>query len=183
ADSVAYDTHDADDALQLGLLSLDDLAETALWREAIGRVRARYAGLAGPELRRAVLHELIDWQVGDLLAQSWARIEQSGVSSVADVRRAPLVVRANAELGEKKAELERFLHQRVYRHPQVLVQRDLAQGELRELFAGYLALPQLMPERFRQRVAEHGLERTVADYLAGMTDRFARSEYARLFAA
>ena len=182
ADSVAYDTHDADDALELGLLSLGELAETSMWREVAERVGARYAALDGPELKRAVLHELIDWQVGDLLTQSWFRIEQFGVNSVADVRRAGLIVTANAELAEKKVELERFLHQRVYRHPQVLLQRDLAQSELRELFAGYSTRPEFMPERFRRRIAEHGLARTVADYLAGMTDRFARHEYARLFA-
>jgi dGTPase len=181
ADSVAYDTHDADDALELGLLSLDQLAETALWREAVQRVRARYAALEGPELKRAVLHELIDWQVGDLLEQSRLNIQRLSLTSANDVRRSELVVKASAELAAKKIELERFLHQRVYRHPQVLTQRDLAQHELRELFAGYCARPELMPDRFGLRIAEYGLARTVVDYLAGMTDRFARHEYARLF--
>lgn len=183
ADSVAYDTHDADDALELKLLTLDELGETALWRKAIGRVHARYADLQGPELKRAVLHELIDWQVGDLLEQTRLNVERHGINSVDDVRRAPPVVKASGELAEKKVLLERFLHRRVYRHPQVLTQRELAQSELRKLFAGYCNRPELMTDRFARRVAEHGLERTVADYLAGMTDRFARHEYARLFAA
>ena len=181
ADSVAYDTHDADDALELGLLTLEQLSETALWREAAQRVGARYAALTGPELKRALLHELIDWQVGDLLEQSRLNIQHCGLTCADDVRRSDLVVKASGELAAKKIELERFLHQRVYRHPQVLTQRELAQHELRELFAGYCARPELMPDRFGQRIADYGLARTVADYLAGMTDRFARHEYARLF--
>ena len=86
ADSIAYDTHDADDALELGLLTLDELLAEPLWSEAADRVRRRYAALAAPELRRAVLHELIDWQVGDLLARTTVRLADLHIDSVAAVR-------------------------------------------------------------------------------------------------
>ncbi len=89
ADSIAYDTHDADDALQLGLLSLDELLAQPLWAEAAARVRGRTTALAGESLRRAVLHELIDWQVGDILASARAGIAATGVDSPAAVRRRP----------------------------------------------------------------------------------------------
>jgi dGTPase len=182
ADSVAYDTHDADDAMELELLQLDDLLEVPLWREAARRVRAQYAGLAGGELRRAVLHELIDWQVTDLLAESQARIEQFGIDSVEAVRRAPQIIGHSRELAELKAELEATLYERVYRHPQVLQMRGKAQARLVEMFGGYLRRPESMPESFLARAADFGLPRTVGDYLAGMTDRFALREHSRLFA-
>jgi dGTPase len=181
ADSIAYDTHDADDALELGLLTLDDLLAEPLWSEAADRVRRRYAALAATELRRAVLHELIDWQVGDLLARTTASLADLHIDSVAAVRSNPRVVQPSAELAEKKVALEKMLHGRVYRHPQVLRMRSEAQAALGEMFAGYCARPELLPEKFRRQAEQFGLERSTADYLAGMTDRFALREHARLF--
>jgi dGTPase len=183
ADSVAYDTHDADDAMELGLLALDDLLMVPLWRDAARRVHDQYAGLAGPELRRAVLHELIDWQAGDLLAESQKRIVEMQIESVDAVRRAPVVIRHSAELAALKSDLEATLHDRVYRHPQVLEMRVHAQGRLEEMFQGYLQRPELLPDGFLARAEGVGLPRTVGDYLAGMTDRFALREHARLFAS
>jgi dGTPase len=182
ADSVAYDTHDADDAMELGLLILAELLEVPLWREAARRVHARYAGLSGGELRRAVLHELIDWQASDLLAQSRSRVDELRIDSVEAVRGAPQIVRHSAELAELKTELETLLRDRVYRHPRVLQMRAQAQARLEEMFNGYLHRPDLLPEAFFARAAEIGLPRTVGDYLSGMTDRFALREHARLFA-
>ncbi|HKD38563.1 MAG TPA: deoxyguanosinetriphosphate triphosphohydrolase [Pirellulales bacterium] len=182
ADSIAYDTHDADDAMELGLLQLGELLEVPLWREAARRVNSRYANLAGGDLRRAVLHELIDWQVTDLLAESRARIERFEINGVEAVRRGPRIIGHSQELAELKAELETTLHHRVYRHPQVLQMRGQAQSRLEEMFAGYLHRPELLPEAFFARATDFGLPRTVGDYLAGMTDRFALREHARLFA-
>ena len=181
ADSVAYDTHDADDALELGLLSLDDLFGISLWAEARRRVAVRSAGLDAAELRRAVLHELIDWQVSDLLARSLVRLAEWQVDSPAAARACPYLVSPSPELAEQKVELETFLHERVYRHAQVLEHRIEAQRFLGEMFAGYTARPELLPDRFRQRVEAAGIERSVCDYLAGMTDRYAHREHRRLF--
>src|SRR5262249_17038457 len=87
------------------------------------------------------------------------------------------------ELAEQQHELERLLHTRVYRHPAVLEKRREAQAALRTMFEGYVARPELLPETFARRAASAGLPRTVGDYLAGMTDRFAMREFERLFAA
>lgn len=182
ADSVAYDTHDVDDALQLGLLTLADLNEVPLWREAGNRVRQRYADLADGEFRRAVLHALIDEQVSDLVECTLRRIREAKLDSVAAVRRADVVVRPNDELAQKKLELERFLYQRVYRHPQVVTGRTIAQAQLREMYRGYCARPELMPPSFQTRAATIGVPRSVGDYLAGMTDHFAQHEFQHLFA-
>jgi dGTPase len=182
ADSIAYDTHDADDAMELGLLQLAELLEVPLWREAARRVHAHYAALANGELRRAVLHELIDWQAGDLLTQTQTALTQSQIETVEAVRRSPTLVRHTPELAALKTELESLLAERVYRHPQVLQMRAQVQAQLDEMFHGYVDQPELLPESFRSRAATAGLARTVGDYLAGMTDRFALREHARLFA-
>ncbi len=181
ADSITYDTHDADDALELGLLTLDELLEQPLWAAAAARVRKRAAYLSGNELRRAVLHELIDWQVSDLLERASARLSDGTLTSPESVRGAPIAIVASPELADQKHQLERFLRERVYRHPNVLAHRHSAQAALEEMFAGYAARPELMPARFRRRADEAGLRRTVGDYLAGMTDRYARREFERLF--
>ena len=183
ADSIAYDTHDADDALEHRLLSMGELLELPLWREAEVRVRRAYQALDTGQLRRAVLHELIDWQVGDLVAHAQARLNEGGIDSVAAVRSAPLIIEPSPALAAQKLELERFLAERVYQHPQLLAVRRRAQDMLAAMFAGYLAQPELLPAGFRGRVASVGLPRTVGDYLAGMTDRYAEQEYARLFAS
>ena len=182
ADSIAYDTHDADDALKLGLLSLDDLLRNSLWAEAARRIRLRSAAVSDDAMRRAILHELIDWQVSDLLARATQRLADERIDSPAVVRNASYLIAASPEISGQKAELERFLYERVYRHPQVLRHRIEAQSFLRAMFAGYVQQPELLPESFRARVDVHGLPRTVGDYLAGMTDRFAQREYFRLFA-
>jgi dGTPase len=180
ADSAAYDSHDPDDALEVGLLSFDELMGVAMWREAVDRVRRRFAALADHELRRATVHELIEWQVGDLLSATSARLDQSSVKSADDVRRTPPLVLPGSEVTQLKAELERFLHERVYRHADLLALRQQAQHRLRSLFNSYVARPELLPQSFRDRAGESGIERTVGDYLAGMTDRFAQQEFQRL---
>lgn len=184
ADSVAYDTHDADDAMHLGLLELGELLRLPLWAEAEHRVRCRYAALEGDKLTRALLHELIDWQVSELIARTNERLHAARIGSVSDVRKfgEPLV-EVGSELAALKREVEAFLFQRVYCHPQVLRFRDQAQSMLREMFAGYAARPDLLPARFFAWIEQVGVRRSVADYLAGMTDRYAQQEYQRLFAA
>jgi dGTPase len=183
ADSITYDTHDADDALELALVSLDDLLATPLWAAAAKRVRARAAGLVEIELRRAVLHELIDWQVGDLLARAARRLADGSIDSPRSARQVEPIVVAGGELAEQKQQLETFLRTRVYDHPEVLKHRGSAQASLAALFDGYVGRPDLLPERFRRRCESVGLRRTVGDYLAGMTDRYAWREFERLFVA
>ncbi len=124
ADSVAYDTHDADDALELRLLSLDELLAVPLWRETVHRVRGRYAAIDDVALRRAVVHELVDWQVGDVLHSTAARLAERDLECAAAVRHAPWLVEPSPELSEQKRELEEFLQRRVYRHPELLALRD-----------------------------------------------------------
>jgi dGTPase len=198
-DSLAYDTHDTDDALGIGLVTLHDLDDVELWARAAGPVRAKYPGLRGDSFRTAVVRELIAWQVNDLIEESARRLTAQGVRAVAEVRSCPApLVGFGPELLTLKADFQRFLHERVYRHHRVVRMAEKGKAILRRLFTEFVAKPALLPERYLARwdaapaaVArrvrttvvprEASLERVVADYLAGMTDRFARQEYRRLF--
>lgn len=180
ADSVAYDSHDADDALELGLLEWEELLEVPLWCDAASRVQSRYAALDQNQLRRAVIHQLIEIMVSDLIKVSHERVSGSGVNSPADVMvQDRVLVGVSDELQEQMAELEHFLFNRVYRHPTVLAERALAGEALREMYALYSDQPERLPESWRGRLQSEGVQRTVCDYLAGMTDRHALDEFRR----
>lgn len=178
ADNIAYDTHDADDALELGLLKLDDLVEVPLWQEAACEVRDRYPDLDTERFRRAVIHRLIEFLVSDLVEATKSRLAGANVRSVADVRlhHERLIV-VSPEIATQQKELEKFLYGRVYRHPNVLAERSVAEQAVRELFARYVAAPESLPPKFQARMAEDGVVHSVCDYLASMTDRFALGQY------
>jgi len=180
ADSIAYDTHDADDAMKLGLVSLEELLELPLWRTAARRVRSRQTALDPAELKRAVLIELVNWQLDDLIARTDDRLAEGNYSPEWVLAQTSNLITASPDIASEKAAVERFLHERVYRHPQVLVMRDRAQESLRAMFAVLQRSPEQMPESFRARIASEGVARAVGDYLAGMTDRFTLQQHARL---
>jgi dGTPase len=182
ADSVAYDSHDADDSLELGLLKLDQLLELPLWREARDRIENQ-SRLSERQLRRAIVHRVIDWQVSDAIERSQRELADRQINSVADVRSAPCIIQPSPEFAEKKHELERFLFDKVYRHPDVLTKRRQAQHALRESFEILVQEPQRLPAKFRRLADDEGVPRAVGDYLAGMTDRFALDEHQRLVGA
>jgi dGTPase len=179
ADSIAYDSHDADDALELGLLTADELDEAVLWREASDRVAARHGELPHDAQRRAVVHELIDWQVNDLFEHTRRQIRSTGIDSRDDVLRSARLAIPSPEMVSRKQALEALLFQRVYRHPLVLEHRDTATRALREMFVRYVNHPTRLPSKFARLAAEESLPRAVGDYLAGMTDRFALDEHRR----
>lgn len=180
ADSVAYDTHDADDALKLGLVTFEELLQVPLWHEAVRRVKRRWTALEPDQLKRSVIHELIDWQVGDLLAGTSQRLVEEKIDSMEAVRQADILVRPGLEISQQKTELEQFLFNRVYRHPQVMAVRRHAQEQLREMYADYVACPDRLPPRFQSLAQRDGVPRSVGDYLAGMSDRYAQQQFQRL---
>jgi dGTPase len=182
ADSLAYNTHDVDDALGVGLISLAELQAVAFWREAVERVRKQHRHIGPLQFQPTVVRALIDWQVTDLLDHTRRRLEESRIQSIEDVRRCPVLLAGpGPEVAQLKSDLERFLGERVYQHHRV--QRMAAKGRrmITMLFDVFCATPALLPERYQQRVGEVGVHQTVCDYLAGMTDRYAQDEYLRLF--
>jgi len=182
ADSLAYNAHDVDDALSLGIITPSDLDAVPFWVETVARVHAKYQKIRPLQFQPAVVRALIDWQVGDLLANTRERLQSERISCLEDVRRCPNIIVGNgANVRQLKAELERFLHERVYQHHRVLRLAVKGQRMLQALFAEFCRMPSLLPERYSVRVGPELRERVVCDYLAGMTDRFAQDEYLRLF--
>ena len=182
ADSLAYDTHDIDDALGVGLITCADLKEVEFWRRAVERVEKRYGTLGALQFQPTVVRALISWQVEDLLEHTRQRLCQEPVRIREDVRGAKeILVGPGPEVRGLKAELESFLHRCVYRHHRVMRMAAKGRRFLRMLFEEYHRSPQQLPERYFQRTQNGQLERTVCDYLAGMTDRYAQDEYLRLF--
>jgi dGTPase len=182
ADSLAYDTHDVDDALGAGLLAVDDLNEVEFWRRAVERVERRHGRLGPLQFQPAVVRALIDWQVIDLLEHTRQRLREARVRSVEDVRNAPdVLVGPGPEVRRLKADLEEFLRRRVYRHYRVMRMATKGRRILQTLFAEFCRAPELLPDRYARRVAADGVERVACDYLAGMTDRYAQDEWLRLF--
>ena len=182
ADSLAYDAHDVDDALGVGLVTVDDLEEVEFWRRASEQVRQRHGALGPEQFQPTVVRALIAWQVGDLLEQTRQRLRQERIRSVDDVRAFPeALVGPGPEVRRLKAELEAFLHRRVYKHYRV--QRMAIKGAriVRMLFDEFRRAPQLLPPRYGRRIDGASPERVVCDYVAGMTDRYAQDEFLRLF--
>jgi len=155
--------------------------EVPFWRQTAERVLARQR-LAPEQHQPAIVRALIDWQVTDLLEHTRHRLRQEHIRTVADVRQTTaLLAGPSPEVTHLKAGLEEFLRRRVYQHYRV--ERMSAKGRriVRQLFEEFRRAPRLLPERYARRAEQAGLEQTVCDYLAGMTDRFAQDEFLRLF--
>jgi dGTPase len=179
-DSLTYDTHDIDDAIGLGLIQLSDLDGLEIWRNAAAEVYR--PGMTEETFRRGVIRHLIDWQVRDMVSHTLSELKRHRIMSVEDVRAAPgPLVSCSPTLRPMKAQLEEFLHARVYRHYKVMRMKSKGCRVLRALFAEFCRHPELLPDHFVRRREGDALPRIVADYLAGMTDRFAQQEYLRLF--
>jgi dGTPase len=182
ADSLAYDTHDIDDALTVGLISFDDLNVVEFCRRAVEHLKRRHGELQPAQFQPALVRTLIDWQVGDLLENTRRRLRHHGVRGVEDVRRCPeLIVAPGPEVKTWKAELEAFLHAKVYRHYRVMRMANKGKRFLTMLFEEFRRSPEQLPQRYAERARAGDPVRVVCDYLAGMTDRYAQDEYLRLF--
>ncbi|MFO0903652.1 MAG: dNTP triphosphohydrolase [Pirellulales bacterium] len=179
ADSITYDAHDTDDAVQLGLVSIDELLETSLVREAAERASRQAPHLQGKMLRLCIVHELIDIQVGDLLQHSGRELLRRDFPSADAARRSSFRLASSPELHDRKRDLEVFLYARVYRHPRLIEVRTHAQERLRSIFNHYLRSPEKLPLKYQRRAEQVGIHRSIGDFLAGMTDRFCDEQYRR----
>ncbi len=178
ADSMAYDAHDIDDALKLGLLQWRQLEGIPLIQRAIRRNGNGQKSSA--TLRQMLVHTLIEIQVDDFLQTATELLEDvEGLDSQA-VRDVGLRLRMSFPLEHEKQELERFLFNQVYRHPRLIEMRDRAATRLKQLFELLNSYPDRLPIRFQQLAATRGVELAVGFYLAGMTDRFCDDQYIRL---
>jgi dGTPase len=181
ADSIAYDAHDVDDAVKLGLITIDELAQVELTADAMRQVRDRTGALPPSDLRPAIVHQVIDQLVTSTLHHSQAFLETAGWETAAQAQTVKPVVRPTDETHRAKRGLEKFLYQCVYRHPDLLAVRKAAQNRLKEMIGIYCDSPEQMPKSYRERRELVGSRRSAAEYIAGMTDRFCEERYRALF--
>lgn len=181
ADGIAYNSHDVDDALRSGLVSGEEFATTALWQRALRHARARSPEASGRVLEHKAVASLITVQITDLIAATAQALKSRGITNLAELRaQREDVVTFSAELGAEEVELRRFLHAKFYTHYKIGRMRSRARVIVTGLFTTLRENPRLLPPRFQKIAAEEGNERAIADYIAGMTDRYAQKEYALL---
>jgi dGTPase len=181
ADEIAYNNHDVDDGIRSGLLSLDEIAATGIVRRHLEFVRGMYPALGGRRLVHETVRRMINTLVTDLIAQSRANINAAGPLSVDAVRASSPLIAFSPELCEEQRELKRFLRQHLYQHFRVARMSWKSKRVVLDLFQAFFEEPQLLPPQFLARYREDG-PRAIADYVAGMTDRFAIREHRRLYA-
>jgi dGTPase len=182
ADEIAYNSHDIDDGLRSGLITIGMLDEVAffgrLWRE----VQAAHPGLTGRRAIYETLRRLITALADDLIATSQERIAAHDPRSLDEVRAAPPLIRFSDPMRKDATELKRFLRENLYRHYKVNRMRLKASRMVRELYQAFTADPALLPPDYRVEGGDATAQaRRVADYIAGMTDRYAIAEHRRIF--
>lgn len=182
ADEVAYNNHDVDDGLRSGLLTLEMLEETALFKEHLASVRGEYGMLGGRRLVHETIRRMINAQVVDLIATTRLRLQRFAPQSLDEVRHAPALVAFSEAMAARTQALKAFLMANLYRHWRVLRMTTKAQRIVGDLFSAFIADDRLLPNQHRGYIGRHGdHHRVVADYIAGMTDRYAIQEHKRLF--
>ncbi len=179
ADEIAYNNHDIDDGLRSGLITLAQLADVDLFDRCARQVRAEYPHLPDRRIVSETIRRLINDLVLDLLAHSARQIGAQAPQDVDAVRRAPALIGFSDPVRQEASALKRFLFSHLYRHPQVQARMSQAKRVVHELFAAFDGDPGLLPIEHRTRHQRLGV-RAVADYLAGMTDRYALQAHRRL---
>jgi dGTPase len=181
ADDIAYDNHDIDDGLRAGLLELDELMELPLVRSLWDAIGKRHPGIALDKKQRALVRDMIGHMVADVLAESVRRVRDSRASTIEEVRAAegPLSGFSPALEAEERA-LKRLLHDRLYGLAELQPVRQEAERVVRNLAEAYRSNPALLPESWQGAVDEQHQLRTIGDFIAGMTDRFAIARHAEL---
>ena len=181
ADEIAYNNHDVDDGLRSGLISLEQLEEVSLVARHLREAQARYPALNGRRLVNETVRRMINTLVLDLVHTSEANIRGAGVQTLAEVRQAGALVAFSEEIREDQLQLKQFLRRHLYRHYRVMRMTKKAERIITDLFTAFFQEPRLLPQEHQER-ADEDKARAIADYIAGMTDRYAVREYRRLFA-
>ena len=184
ADDLAYTSHDLDDGLRSGMITPNQLDGIALWEiinESIGRRRSETLDSLS---RHQIIRRLINFEVTDLIQSTDRYLRRSNVKTALDVQKLPFNVAGFSEdMYRRNRELKDFLFSNLYRHYRVVRMAAKSESIVTELFNIYQANPKTLPTEVQESIPERGLERTICDYIAGMTDRFAIDEYKRLFDA
>ena len=188
ADEIAYNNHDIDDGLRSGLLNEIQLGEVDLYARQRRDVEVIYPGISGRRAIHETIRRMINALIVDLIHASRARIHETRVTTVEDVRNAAALITFSEGMRRDAAHLKRFLRQNLYQHYQVNRMTSKARRIIKELFEAFMHEPRLLPPDYlvpagQLQAAHPGMQaRKVADYIAGMTDRYAMREHRRLFA-
>jgi dGTPase len=182
ADEIAYNNHDIDDGLRSGLISMAQIEQVELFARYRREVEAEYPGLPGRRALYETSRRMITVMAADVVATSAERIAEVGPQSVDEVRRSAPLIRFSDQMRADTTALKRFLHANLYRHYQVNRMRVKASRIVRELFEAFMAEPVLLPPDYQDASGELGRQaRQIADYIAGMTDRYAIREHRRIY--
>lgn len=182
ADEIAYNSHDIDDGLRSGLISIAQLEQVDFFGRLWRAVQDAHPGLAGRRAIYETLRRLITALADDLIATSREHIAAHAPQDMDAVRAAPPLIRFSDQMRKDATELKRFLHENLYRHYKVNRMRLKASRMVRELYEAFTADPSLLPPDYRTgRGDADGQARRVADYIAGMTDRYAIAEHRRIY--
>jgi dGTPase len=181
ADEIAYNNHDVDDGLRSGLITLEQLAGIRIFARHMKTVLRAHPRLSGRRLIHETVRRMIDTLVTDLTGASARNIRARAPASVEAVRSEPPLISFSRPVREESLELKRFLRDNLYRHYRVVRMSMKARRVVSELFQAFISDPRLLPPEFQARARENA-PRAIADYIAGMTDRYAILEHRRLFA-
>lgn len=181
ADEIAYNNHDVDDGLRSQLISIEQLKEIELFAENMAVVKAQYPSIESKRLIPETIRRMINQLVIDLCETTLQNIRQLNPQSIEDIRHAPYLVAFGEATAKKNHALKQFLRKNLYHHYKVNRMSAKAERIIQELFHAFMQNVELMPEE-HQVAAKTDQPRAVADYIAGMTDRFAIREHRRLFA-
>ncbi|WP_205755016.1 deoxyguanosinetriphosphate triphosphohydrolase [Azoarcus sp. DD4] len=181
ADEIAYNNHDVDDGLRSGLITLEQLDGVPIFASHRREVERRWPGLGGRKLISETVRGMVNAMALDLIGQTRANIAAAGVVTLDDVRAASRLVAYSSDLQPRMRELKVFLRDNLYHHYQVLRMTDKARRIVGDLFGAFMADPRLLPPQYQEK-ARGDKARAIADYIAGMTDRYAMKEHRRLFA-
>ncbi|MEE9391039.1 MAG: deoxyguanosinetriphosphate triphosphohydrolase [Planctomycetota bacterium] len=181
-DGIAYNSHDLDDGLASGILQPEMVEGLGIWQRVGEDVDRRYHGVSGKMRRLKCVSEIINYLLNDLIRESARQLQTLAIEDLEDVRaqQAP-ILRFSPEAATLDQELRAFLYDSFYTHFQVRRMRNRSRLFIEGLFQAFVEGPYLMPKKFKARAETEGLHRTVADYIAGMTDPYAEKEYRRLF--
>jgi dGTPase len=180
ADEIAYNNHDIDDGLRSGLITLTQIEAIPLFARHADQVRREFPELSDRRLIHETTRRMINTLIVDLITETQRRLATAAPKSIDDVRSSAALAAFSGRMRREADELKHFLSEQLYRHYQVMRMTEKSKRIVRELFAVFLDEPRLLPTDHRQRVDSDG-PRAIADYVAGMTDRYAIREHRRLF--
>lgn len=181
ADEIAYNNHDVDDGLRSGLLDMDQLATVSIFRRHMRSALKEFPKIEGRRLVHETVRRMIDTLITDLIRESADTIREHQPCTLDEVRRLPQMIRFSDQIEREQTELKQFLRANLYRHYRVARMSSKAKRIIADLFGAFQQEPALLPPEFQDR-ARDDAPRAIADYIAGMTDRYAILEHRRLFA-